>query len=242
MGILAVHKEAIISIVFVIVIFSIYLLINGSALIRRMITAEDDRPVSSVRKVILQKLTGLILFGLVPLVILLFIQGRGLTDYGVQSNTVLKGLLFALPFAVIILPLSYLNSKKTDNLKIYPLFRLPVWNWYSLTGSALLWMVYLVAYEFFFRGILLFSCIHSLSIPLAIFINICLYSMAHIPKGIKEAAGSIPLGLVLCLLVIKFGTIWVAVFIHIMMALANEWFSISAHPDMQFQLHKNRTY
>ena len=97
----------------------------------------------------------------------------------------------------------------------------------------------MLAYEFLFRGILLYSCIHSFDIPAAVVINICIYSLVHFPKGINETIGAIPFGLILCLLVIHLDSVWVAVFIHSILALSNEWFSMKAHPDMIYVLRKD---
>ena len=47
------------------------------------------------------------------------------------------------------------------------------------------------------------------------------YSATHIPKGLDETIGAIPLGAVLCLLTYASGTIWIAVIVHIAMAWAN---------------------
>lgn len=240
MGPLNGFTEAIQSIILVIIVFSTYLIITGSKALRHRLTAGDDSPAASVRITLFEKLTGVVLFGFIPLFFIRLLPGRNLTEFGIPANTILKGLLYALPFALIIIPLSYFNARRPDNLKRYPLFRLSSWHWNSLIISALSWIIYLIAYEFMFRGFLLFSCIQSFSIPVAILINICLYSLAHIPKGIKETAGSLPAGLILCLLVIKLGSVWVAVFIHIMMALSNEWFSISSHPEMEFKFRKPR--
>jgi len=233
-----IHMEIIWSIILAIFVVGIYSLLTGIRLLRLKIIHEEKSSSASVRLALFQRITGFMLFGFLPLLVIRLIPGRSLADYGIQTKTVLKGLMFALPFALVIVPFSYFNSGRKDNLERYPVFRLRIWDWNSLVVSALSWIIYLIAYEFLFRGFFLFSCLHSFSMPVAIFINICLYSLAHIPKGIKEIIGSVPVGIILCLLVIKVGTIWVAVFIHIMMALSNEWFSIAAHPDMKFKLRK----
>jgi membrane protease YdiL (CAAX protease family) len=92
--------------------------------------------------------------------------------------------------------------------------------------SSLGWIVYLLAYEFLFRGFLLFTCIQSFGIWPAIIINILIYSFAHIPQGLKETAGAIPFGLILCYITILSGTIWPAFILHAVLAISNEWFSI----------------
>jgi membrane protease YdiL (CAAX protease family) len=99
-------------------------------------------------------------------------------------------------------------------------------------------MTYLFAYEFLFRGLLLFFCIEELGVVLALIVNIFLYSLVHIPKGRKETIGAIPMGIILCILTIHSGTIWMAFWIHCSLALSNEWLSIKYHPDMKILIHK----
>ena len=60
------------------------------------------------------------------------------------------------------------------------------------------WAIYLFGYEFLFRGILLFPLAETVGVWPAIAVNIALYSATHIPKGLDETLGAIPLGLVLC--------------------------------------------
>ena len=70
--------------------------------------------------------------------------------------------------------------------------------------------LYMFAYEFMFRGFLLFACLVAMPALFAVAINVALYALAHAPKCPREALGSIPLGVVLCLSAIETGAIWAA--------------------------------
>ena len=128
--------------------------------------------------------------------------------------------------------INYLNRKNSDNIKLYPQIREKKWTIKLVIISALGWILYLFAYEFMLRGFLLFSCFYAFGIWPAIIINIGIYSLVHVSKGMKEAIGAIPLGLILCLLTLKSGSIFTAFIIHITMALSNEWLTLSIHPDI----------
>jgi membrane protease YdiL (CAAX protease family) len=99
--------------------------------------------------------------------------------------------------------------------------------------SAASWVAFLIAYEFMFRGFLLFSSISVLNPAVAIGLNVALYALAHFYKGALEVVGAIPLGIILCYLTMLTGNIWCAVALHSMMALSHEWFSLKAHPQMK---------
>ena len=77
-----------------------------------------------------------------------------------------------------------------------------------------------------FRGFLFFALLEEFDLLTAITINTVIYSMAHLQKDIKESLGAIPMGIVLCWLTYKTGNIWTAIWLHSVLALSNEWFSI----------------
>jgi len=99
-------------------------------------------------------------------------------------------------------------------------------------------MIFLVAYEFFFRGFILYASLTVLDPWSAIALNCSLYGFAHFYKGPGETFGAIIVGVLLCYLTIVTGNIWSAVAIHSVMALSNEWFSLRAHPDMKLIRNK----
>ena len=127
-----------------------------------------------------------------------------------------------------------ISIKKTKNLKNYPQIRAKNWTKSILFKNLLGWTLYLFGYELLFRGILFIPLIEPLGIWVAIAINISLYSATHIPKGLDETIGAIPLGLVLCLLTAASGTIWIAFFVHVAMAWTNSLTALKYHPEIQY--------
>ncbi len=219
--------------------FFIHHFISRSKTVASWFDTQFGYPHAEVRLIVFQRLLAFLLFGVVPVLIILIQPGVSLSDYNISTEISRTDVLYALLICAFILPLVYFFSRKPANLKTYPLFRLKVWDYRLVMLSFSLWIVYLLVYEFMFRGILLYACIHSFGIPAALIINICMYALFHLPKGIAETLGAIPFGLVLCLLVIRLDSVWVAVFIHIILALANDWFSMKAHPEMKFVLRKD---
>lgn len=182
--------------------------------------------------VIKHRLTGVIIFGILPVIIL--ISASGTTDLtnisGEFSNKIWTWLI---PVSGLAIFLSSVNSGRQDNLDMYPQIRKKEWNSELLIISAISWIAYLLAYEFLFRGLLFFPLLDIVGLWPAIIINTSIYSIVHIPKGKKETFGAIPAGVILCLLVYTTGSFWIAFFIHVVMALSNEWFSIKKHPEMR---------
>lgn len=88
---------------------------------------------------------------------------------------------------------------------------------------ASLRLVFLISYECFFRGSLLFSVSVFAGATWSIVINIFLYTLMHIHKDKKEILGCIPFGLLLCLFTVWWQSLWPAVIFHSQIAIIHEW-------------------
>jgi len=161
-----------------------------------------------------------------------------LSDYGLSTINFMKSMIWAGVLSFFIILFNYFNSRRLDNLKIYPQIRAKSWSFCLLLLSTLTWIIYLFSYEFLFRGFLLFSSERAFGIWIAVAINVILYAAAHIPKGMRESLAAVPFGIILCLLTLWTQTIWIAFISHSVLALSNELFSLSAHPDMKFSIRK----
>lgn len=168
------------------------------------------------------RIFGFVSIGLVTGILsLIFIPDYSLADYGLiyKPETVVFSVFWAVGLIMLIIPLAYFNAKKPRNLVKYPEIRAKIWNRKIVVMNAMGWAMYLFAYEFLFRGVLLFPLAKHLGAWTAVAINIAMYSANHIAKGSDETFGAIMLGFVLCLLALKSGTIWTAYFVHITLAL-----------------------
>lgn len=181
---------------------------------------------SNETAVYLQRIFGLLTFGLLTLCYIKLSSKLSLADYGTILSQPLKTTLWTCSSALIIIPLSVFNSAKPSNLKVYPQIRVQRWNFRLILLSGLSWTAYLLCYEFFFRGFLLFACERATGIYVATAINVILYAVAHLPKGKFETIGAIPFGILLCISAFATGSFWAPFGIHLTMTLSNEWMSI----------------
>jgi membrane protease YdiL (CAAX protease family) len=184
--------------------------------------------------VLLQRISSIFLFGLIPVVLIVFVFRNHPSSYGFEMKNSLITLIVVIVTSLIIVPVSWITSRSPGNLATYPQIREKEWNISLLLLSAISWIAYLFAYEFMYRGFLLFSCYHAFGAWPAIIINTSLYSLTHLVKNKREGIGAFFIGIILCSLVLYIGSLWVAFYIHVIMALSNEWFSIRAHPEMHF--------
>ena len=220
------------------VFFSIYWFTSKSEKIKKRFYDKYDHDQASFKHIFFTKYFGFISMGILPTILcLVFLPKLTLADLGLTFiyKTAQFSIFWILGLSVLIIPLVYFSAKKPKNLVNYPQIRAKVWTKKMIFINALGWFLYLFGYEFLFRGVLLIPLIEPLGMWPAIAINIALYSATHIPKGLDETVGAIPLGFVLCLLTISSGTIWIAFIVHVVMAWTNTFTALKFHPEMNLK-------
>jgi membrane protease YdiL (CAAX protease family) len=85
----------------------------------------------------------------------------------------------------------------------------------------LLRTLFLIVYEFFFRGIMLVIMTEDMGVVTAIIFNVTFYALVHWFDK-KERYGSLVMGIVLCGVTIYYYSVWPAVIIHLSLALGHE--------------------
>lgn len=186
-------------------------------------------------QVLLQRALGLLFLGLLSALIILFLPQKHIWDFGLGFHFTQLPPWWCWLLLLPILYLSYKTAQTPHNLKHYPQMRANAWTVPMLIISGLSWLVFLLGYEFLFRGFVLFASLSIMEPVPAIALNTALYVFAHFYKGPAEIFGTIPAGILLSYLTVVTGNIWSAVVLHSIMALSNEWFSLKAHPEMSVQ-------
>lgn len=224
-----------IAIIGVAVAFMLYFFISEAKIVKDKFTKSYGKDKSLTYFVYFQRMLGVFCFGILPLLLLLFFSNKNLNYYGVNINNIDTSIYWILGLSPILIIMNFFNSKKPDNLSLYPQIRTKRWSVNILILSSLTWVAYLLAYEFMFRGFLLFVSLQYLGVWPAIALNISIYSLVHVPKGMKEAIGALPLGIVLGIITVQTSSILLAFVVHIVLALSNEWFSLKHHPDISLK-------
>ena len=217
--------------------FEIYWFTAKSKKVKALFYKNNNFDQASANHITSLRIFGFVTMGLATGILsLIFIPDYSLADYGLtyKPETSLFSFLWAVMLIAIIIPLAYFNARKPRNLVNYPEIRARTWTRKTAFMNALGWAMYLFAYEFLFRGVLLFPLAKYLGVWPAIAINIALYSANHIAKGLDETLGAIILGFVLCLLTLKSGTIWTAYFVHVSLAWTYSFTALKYNPDMRY--------
>lgn len=81
---------------------------------------------------------------------------------------------------------------------------------------------FIVLYEFFFRGLLLYGISATTGIYLSIIINLVLYSFIHCHLTKRDITAVAVFGLIQCIITIANHSVWPAVLLHLSITLAVE--------------------
>ncbi len=198
-------------------------------------TKMDLMPEKGVAHVFFQKLTGFFLMGILPYTAALIFLPESPFHYGLTPQVQAANFIYIIVPSAILVVLNYFFAGKPENLNQYPQMRIKTWTPRTISLNAFGWAIYLLGYEYLFRGVFFFGILPIVGLYQAIAINTIVYSLAHLSKGPKETLGSIPLGILMCMITFKTGSIWATFLIHVAMAWSNEFFALYHHPDMHFK-------
>ena len=212
--------------------FSSYIFLSRNRSLARKIWKAKPKLDSQAKEIVLQRLWGFIFLGVFPVIFILFLPDKSLKDLGLGCSWLSAPPWWVLVVLVIILIVGFYSARQPGNLAMYPQIRNQQWTKGLLALSSLSWVVFLLGYEFLFRGFLLYASLTVMDVWPAIALNCAIYALAHLYKGPGETFGAIPVGILLCYLTLLTGNIWTAVGIHAVMALSNEWWSIKANKNM----------
>jgi membrane protease YdiL (CAAX protease family) len=227
------YLEPVLAIGLVTIGFSIYHFVSISEKVKQSFINKYGDIRGNTKAIWSHRYVGAMTIGIIPAIIMILVLNRDLAYYGVAFKNHEISLYWIFGLAAIIIPMNFFNSKKEKNLAFYPNVREKEWTKPMVAKNAFTWCAYLFGYELMFRGLLLFSTVPLIGEWPAIILNVSLYVLVHVPKNLEETIGAIPLGIILCLITLTTGTIWVAFFVHITLALSNFFFSLRHHPEMK---------
>lgn len=184
----------------------------------------------------LQKLAGVLLMGVVPLLLVLLLYPLPLSEYGLHLPRGGGALWWFLGLTAAGGIFIALRPQRSIDTGAYPQVRRNDWHVGRLAVNTAVWALYLIAYEFAFRGFLFFPCVRAFGFWNAMWINVLAYTFAHVPKNFQESLGAFAYGIILCAAAYATGSVWIPVWAHLMLALSNDYSAVLKNPEMRFRL------
>jgi len=214
--------------------FPIGWFLSYSEKIKSRFFKNTDTHKAWVNYVVFQKLISALFMGVLPGIAVMISSDLGLNELGINFRNFGESLKYIGVVGALILAVNYFATKSKANLAQYPQMRINNWGAREIMANSFAWFVYLLAYEFMNRGLLLTVCYHYFGSWPAVAINLCFYSATHIAKGVRETLLAFPFGLLLCFVTISTGGLAFAVIVHFILAMSTDYFSVYHNPDMKF--------
>ncbi|MEW5675056.1 CPBP family glutamic-type intramembrane protease [Flavobacterium enshiense] len=164
-------------------------------------------------------LAGVIVLGVLPLVLFKKDVAALLeSDASGNANTILMGMIF---FSLLIFTAIWQGKKVGERIKNIETHEITL-TVKPLVAYFVARFLFLIAYEFWFRGLLLFYCVNWLGVVPALVVNLVLYVLVHVFSGTKEMLACVPFGLLVCFFSLAFHSFWPAVLFHVGFSFAYE--------------------
>ena len=164
---------------------------------------------------------------IIPFLYIKLAMKKSLSNFGLGLGNIKYGAKLLLLIPLIILPAMYFAAKMPDVRSEYPLAKS------LLQDQSHLWiyeiayvLLYYIAWEFFFRGFILFGLKNKFGAFNAILIQTISSCLVHIGKPEGEIIGSIVVGVIFGIIALRTRSIWYVVMLHAAIGVLTDLFII----------------
>ncbi|MBN2424301.1 MAG: CPBP family intramembrane metalloprotease [Calditrichaceae bacterium] len=188
----------------------------------------SNLPDGELYAYIAQFLSFFILVFLIPLLYIRFKMKKPLKEFGFGLGDKRYGLIFTIVVLIVLVaPLIYLAAGMPDIQAEYPLAKIlhqrhDLIIWYEI-GYIIF---YYIAWEFFFRGFLLFGLKDKFGAMNAILIQTISSCLIHLGKPDGEILGSIVVGIIFGAIALRTRSFWYVFIIHAGIGVLTDLFVI----------------
>jgi len=168
--------------------------------------------------------SGIVLFGILPLLIIKFVFGEKFSSYGLQVGDWKFGLLAVVVMAPVMIGLTYPSAKDPQFLAEYPLFKGAGVSAGAFLQYAFLYLTYYLGYEIFMRGFIQFGLREKFGDWHAILIQTAISCLFHIGKPDGEIYSSILGGLIWGIVVFRSRSLLYVLLVHWLLGVSLDYF------------------
>lgn len=185
------------------------------------------------RSVIVGRLAGALLLGVPSLIWAALAAPQLLSLWRLPSGVAIAVCLGTLG---VLLPILWLAAGGEAHQSHYPQIRATRWTPGLVLFEGFSWGLYLVAYEWAFRGLLVCALASVIGLWPALLVGTSLYVLAHLEKGLGECLACVPMGLGFGILAWWSQSLWAPILLHLALALAGNLFAVARDPARSFGL------
>ncbi len=165
-----------------------------------------------------------ITFFIFPVLIIRLFLKEKLSNYGLRIGDYKVGLKITLVFILIMLPLLWFASSSDAFANVYPHLTSAKQSWQIFLIYELGLLIYMIAWEFVWRGYMLFGLYEKFGLY-SLFIQMIPFVILHNGKPMLETFGSILAGLALGILALRTKSIFYCVLAHMSVMFSIDFIS-----------------
>ena len=171
-----------------------------------------------------------VLMFIVPVLYIKLVMKRPLSDFGFGLGDIKWGSKWLITIPFLIVPIIYFASKMPSLRLEYPLAKSLLTDQSHLFVYELGYIIfYYIAWEFFFRGFLLFGLKERFGAFNAVLIQTISSCLVHIDKPEGEIIGSIVVGVLFGMIALRSRSFWWVFMLHISIGILTDIFIIYYH-------------
>ena len=156
---------------------------------------------------------------LIPIVLIKFGIRENIKDYGFRFNRAKLGWGFVTVGFLVMLPIVLVASHLAPFQNKYPLCKLAATNWGIFTPYELAFGIYILSWEFFFRGYMLFGLEERFG-KYSILIQMIPFTILHHGKPFAESVGAIFAGILLGVIALETRSFLYGALLHWLVAVS----------------------
>src|SRR5690554_1782198 len=209
----------------VLMFYYIYFYSAESHTVKRFLRRNTSPASNDLLLFFYKKMNGFLFLGVLPAILYFYVLNASGDKFGLSFNHLTSSFLLIAGLVLLtafILFFHHRGKPHRSTLQLNP----EQWNSSLFMLNVLGWSLYLVAYEFLFRGILLFECYEYFGFWPAVAVNVSIYSAIHMVSGKDQAIGALIFGTIACYFALTRGTILIPVFMHLSVSILSNYYSI----------------
>lgn len=199
---------------------------------QRFLRAGLDQADAILAAGVLRKWVGGVVLGFGAIVTLVLL-GKSPLDYGVATIHPQRTLMLTVICAMILVPIVAISMRNPKMWDHYPEIRTPRFTSKAAYFSASGWIIYLIGFEYFFRGFLLFLWADLFGVWPALAMTTCVYILVHLPTNATETSSTVPMGIVFGLLALYTGGFLAPLIVHVLVAITSDVIAARLDPRVQ---------
>lgn len=149
-------------------------------------------------------------------------------------GTVPSTVAWAIGITMVALPFVAMSGRKPAMHFSYPEIRTKEWTPALAKKSLGAWVLYLLGYEMFFRGLITLGAVSLFGLWPGLSVATALYVLAHLRKDASETFACIPMGFVFGMAAVQTGSIVAPWLAHIVFACVSEIVTARTNPTVRY--------